>query len=117
MSQIINPNDKVVINIAGMRFETWCMTLNRFPNTLLGDPMKRQYYFDYIQNEYYFERHRESFESILYFYQSNGRFLLRPDSVRSEVFFDEIVFFELGKEAINKYKKMEGYLIEGFILI
>lgn len=112
ITTLINPNDKVVINVSGMRFETWYMTLNRFPNTLLGDPRKRCKYFDYIQNEYFFERHRQSFESILYFYQSNGRFLNRPHSVSSEVFFDEIVFFELGEEAIAKYKKTEGYIID-----
>lgn len=77
MCTLINPNDKVVINVSGMRFETWYLTLNRFPNTLLGDPHKRRKFFDYLHNEYFFERHRHSFESILYFYQSNGRFLNR----------------------------------------
>jgi hypothetical protein len=94
-----------------MRFETWPMTLSRFPNTLLGNANKRRKYFDPINNEYFFERHRQSFESILHYYQSNGRFLIRPFSVSSEVFFDEIVFFQLGKHAISKYKKDEGYTV------
>lgn len=113
MLDVVSANDKVIINVSGMRFETWPLTLNRFPNTLLGNPHKRQKYFDYIQNEYFFERHRQSFESILFFYQSKGRWLNRPLSVSSEVFFDEIVFFELGPEVIKKYKKDEGYLIDG----
>ena len=118
----IYKNEKILINVSGMHFETWSWTLARFPKTLLGDPNKRKKYFDYIHNEYFFERshiykrqtnfksllfvnyyfllsikrHRQSFESILYYYQSNGRFLIRPMSVSSEVFFDEIVFFELG---------------------
>ena len=95
-NQVICPNERIVINVSGMYFETWSWTLGRFPNTLLGNPMKRKKYFDYIHNEYFFERHRQSFEAILYYYQSNGRFLNRPHSVSSEVFFDEIVFFELG---------------------
>ena len=89
-------NEKVVINVSGMHFETWTWTLGRFPNTLLGNPSRRRRFFDFKNNEYFFERHRQSFESILYYYQSNGRFLHRPLNVSSEVFFDEIVFFELG---------------------
>ena len=76
-----------------------CFNFN-FPlylSTLLGNPSRRRKFFDFIHNEYFFERHRQSFESILYYYQSNGRFLHRPLNVSSEVFFDEIVFFELGK--------------------
>ena len=96
MLDVVSASDKVVLNVSGMRFETWPLTLNRFPNTLLGNPYKRRKYFDYIHNEYFFERHRQSFESILFYYQSKGRWLNRPLSVSSEVFFDEIVFFELG---------------------
>lgn len=91
-----SPNEKVVINVSGMRFETRLLTLNHFPNTLLGDPLKRKLFFDYINNEYFFERHRQSFESILFYYQSKGRFLIRPLNVSSEIFFDEIIFFQLG---------------------
>jgi len=112
MNQINPSNEKVVINVSGMHFETWTWTLNRFPNTLLGNPTKRRKYFDRIHNQYFFERHRQSFEAILYYYQSNGKFLIRPYSVSSEVFFDEIVFFQLGKDVINKYKKDEGYMID-----
>lgn len=108
----LQATDKIVINVSGMRFETRPVTLNRFPNTLLGNPQKRQQFFDYNHNEYFFERHRQSFESILFYYQSKGRFLLRPLNVSSEIFFDEIVFFQLGEEAISKYKKDEGYIID-----
>lgn len=117
MLDIVSANDKIIINVSGMRFETLPLTLSRFPNTLLGNPYKRAKFFDYNQNEYFFERHRQSFESILFFYQSKGRWLNRPMSVSSEVFFDEIVFFELGPEVINKYKKDEGYLLDGEVNI
>ncbi len=96
MLDLVSANDKIVINVSGMRFETWPLTLSNFPNTLLGNPYKRRKYFDYMHNEYFFERHRQSFESILFYYQSKGRWLNRPPNVSSEVFFDEIVFFELG---------------------
>ena len=92
-----SPHEKVVINISGMRFETRLSTINHFPKTLLGDQLKRQRHFDFINNEYFFERHRQSFESILFYYQSKGRFLSRPINVAPEIFFDEIIFFQLGK--------------------
>lgn len=105
-------SDRVVLNVSGLRFETFLSTLNRFPNTLLGNAAKRDNYFNHLTNEFYFERHRQSFEAILFYYQSNGKFLIRPASVSSEVFFDEIVFFELGEKIINKYKKDEGYILD-----
>jgi hypothetical protein len=117
MLDIVSANEKIIINVSGMRFETLPLTLSRFPNTLLGNPYKRAKFFDYNQNEYFFERHRQSFESILFWYQSKGRWLNRPMSVSSEVFFDEIVFFELGPDVINKYKRDEGYLLDGEVSI
>ncbi|XP_010004034.1 PREDICTED: potassium voltage-gated channel subfamily A member 1-like, partial [Chaetura pelagica] len=69
--------ERVVINIAGLRFETQLKTLAQFPNTLLGNPKKRMRYFDPLRNEYFFDRNRPSFDAILYYYQSGGR-LRRP---------------------------------------
>ena len=90
------PLDKVIINVSGLRFETRSSTLQRYPNTLLGDKQRRAYYFDCMNNEYFFERHRSSFEAVLYFYQSGGR-LTRPEHISAEIFLEEIKFFDLGK--------------------
>lgn len=90
------PFDKVVINVSGLRFETRASTLQRYPHTLLGDKQRRAHFFDYMNNEYFFERHRSSFEAVLYFYQSGGR-LTRPENISSEIFLEEIKFFDLGK--------------------
>jgi hypothetical protein len=89
------PFDKVIINVSGLRFETRASTLQRYPHTLLGDKQRRAYFFDYMNNEYFFERHRSSFEAVLYFYQSNGR-LARPENISAEIFLEEIKFFDLG---------------------
>lgn len=88
--------DKVIINVSGLRFETRASTLQRYPNSLLGDKKRRAEYFDYMNNEYFFERHRSSFEAVLYFYQSGGR-LTRPENISAEIFLEEIKFFDLGK--------------------
>jgi len=89
------PFDKVIINVSGSRFETRASTLQRYPHTLLGDKQRRAHFFDYMNNEYFFERHRSSFEAVLYFYQSNGR-LTRPENISAEIFLEEIKFFDLG---------------------
>ncbi|XP_008292950.1 shaker-related potassium channel tsha2-like [Stegastes partitus] len=100
-------SERVVINISGLRFETQLKTLSRFPNTLLGDPRKRMRFFDPLRNEYFFDRNRQSFDAILYYYQSGGR-LRRPVSVPVDIFLEEIKFYELQEDAIELFRDDEG---------
>ncbi|XP_038856604.1 potassium voltage-gated channel subfamily A member 1-like [Salvelinus namaycush] len=103
--------ERVVINIAGMRFETQLKTLSQFPETLLGNPKKRMRYFDHLRNEYFFDRNRPSFDAILYYYQSGGR-LRRPVNVPLDMFSEEIKFYELGVDAMEKFREDEGFVRE-----
>ncbi|OCT81881.1 potassium voltage-gated channel subfamily A member 4 S homeolog isoform X1 [Xenopus laevis] len=103
--------ERVVINVSGMRYETQLKTLSQFPETLLGDPEKRTRYFDPLRNEYFFDRNRLSFDSILYYYQSGGR-LKRPVNVPFDIFSEEVKFYELGEEALLKYREDEGFVKE-----
>ncbi|KAM9342454.1 potassium voltage-gated channel subfamily A member 10 [Pholidichthys leucotaenia] len=102
-------DQRVIINIAGLRFETQLKTLDQFPETLLGDPLKRMDYFDPMRNEYFFDRNRPSFDGILYYYQSGGK-VRRPANVPIDVFADEILFYELGSEAMEQFREDEGFL-------
>ncbi|XP_069488714.1 potassium voltage-gated channel subfamily A member 10 [Ambystoma mexicanum] len=102
---------RMLINIAGLRFETQLKTLNEFPDTLLGDPEKRMQYFDSMRNEYFFDRNRPSFDGILYYYQSGGK-IRRPANVPIDVFADEIAFYELGSEAMEQFREDEGFIKE-----
>ncbi|XP_060634039.2 potassium voltage-gated channel subfamily A member 5 [Anolis sagrei] len=102
---------RVLINISGLRFETHLGTLSQFPDTLLGDPEKRMRYFDPLRNEYFFDRNRPSFDGILYFYQSGGK-LRRPVNVSIDVFADEIRFYQLGEEAMERFREDEGFIKE-----
>lgn len=102
-------DQKVIINIAGLRFETQLKTLDQFPETLLGDALKRMDYFDPMRNEYFFDRNRPSFDGILYYYQSGGK-VRRPANVPLDVFADEIVFYELGNEAMEQFREEEGFI-------
>ncbi|XP_077386594.1 potassium voltage-gated channel subfamily A member 3-like [Festucalex cinctus] len=103
--------ERVVINISGLRFETQLKTFHQFPETLLGDPRKRMRYFDPLRNEYFFDRNRPSFDAILYYYQSGGR-IRRPVNVPIDIFSEEIRFYQLGEDAMEKFREDEGFIKE-----
>ncbi|XP_068598136.1 potassium voltage-gated channel subfamily A member 2-like [Brachionichthys hirsutus] len=103
--------ERLVINISGLRFETQLETFNQFPDTLLGDPRKRVRFFDPLRNEYFFDRNRPSFDAILYYYQSGGR-IRRPANVPIDIFSEEIRFYQLGEEAMEKFREDEGFIRE-----
>ncbi|XP_064633699.1 potassium voltage-gated channel subfamily A member 2-like [Lineus longissimus] len=101
----------IKINVAGQIYETQLKTLRRFPTTLLGSAAKREKYWDVERQEYFFDRHRPSFDAILNFYQ-NGGILRRPMEVQDDIFQNEIKFFQLGEDVIKQYRQDEGYLEE-----
>ena len=106
--------ERIAINVSGLRFETQLSTIERFGETLLGDPRKRDRYFDASRNEYFFDRNRPSFDAILYYYQSRGR-LRRPVNVPVDVFTDEVRFYELDEEAIEQYMQVTRRTFERHI--
>ncbi|XP_063720556.1 uncharacterized protein LOC134847005 isoform X2 [Symsagittifera roscoffensis] len=103
--------DRAVINISGLKFETRLKTLERFPNSLLGDPTKRLKYFDHCRNEFFFDRNRAAFEAVIYYYQSNGR-LRKPANLPVEIFIEELKFYEIERKVIQKFIEDEGYVKE-----
>ncbi|CAF1075589.1 unnamed protein product [Adineta steineri] len=104
----------ITINVSGNRYQTHLSTLENYPNTLLGNKRKRKYYWNEEKNEYFFDRHRDCFEAILYYYQSNGR-LRRPDYVPLDTFLEEVSFFDLGQHAISQINKLENVSIVKYI--
>ncbi|XP_052779244.1 potassium voltage-gated channel subfamily A member 1-like [Mya arenaria] len=102
---------RVVLNVSGLKFETQLKTLNRLPSTLLGNTQERQKFWDPKRKEYFFDRHRLSFQAILYYYQSGGR-LKRPVEVPMDIFLDELDFFKMGDSVISAFKEAEGYLMD-----
>ncbi|KHJ90351.1 K+ channel tetramerization domain protein, partial [Oesophagostomum dentatum] len=104
----VSSSDIVTINVSGLRFQTFERTLARFPNTLLGNKAKREKYYVQDRNEYFFDRHRSTFESILYIYQSGGR-VKRPETVPIDVFLREMRFFQMGDQLVEEFWIAEGY--------
>lgn len=101
-------SERLAINVSGMRYETQLRTLAQFPDSLLGDPQRRLRYFDPLRNELFLDRNRICFEAILYFYQSGGR-LRRPANVPLDIFMEELRFYELGEDVIDRFKEDEGF--------
>ncbi|CAL9692839.1 unnamed protein product [Knipowitschia caucasica] len=103
--------ERLAINVSGMRYETQLRTLAQFPESLLGDPKRRLQYFDPLRNELFLDRSRACFDAILYFYQSGGR-LRRPANVPLDMFMEELRFYELGQDVIDRFKEDEGFAKE-----
>ncbi|XP_029655340.1 potassium voltage-gated channel protein Shaker-like [Octopus sinensis] len=97
----------VSINISGRKFELSAIYFKQFPTTLLGNPLKINKYFDLSKNEYFFDRHRDSFEGIIYYYQSNGK-LKKPENVDLDIFTKEVEFFEIDRRSIENMYADEG---------
>ena len=51
-------NNRVTINIAGFQYKTRRETLERYPDTLLGNAEDLSEYYDEVEGEYYFDRNR-----------------------------------------------------------
>ena len=101
-----NSNAKrITMNISGRKYETWEETLAIFPNTLLGCPDKRKKYFSFACHEYIFENDKDSFDAILFYYQSGG-ILSKPYNVDRHVFEKELQFFEI-EDTFDRRNKFE----------
>lgn len=99
--------ERVRINVAGMKYETQLGTLERFPDTLLGNPEKRIQYYNPSTQEYYFDRSRHAFDPILYYYQSGGRFC-RPENIPSDILLEDAEFYQLSQTVIDQFRIEEG---------
>ncbi|KAL5250038.1 hypothetical protein ACHWQZ_G015942 [Mnemiopsis leidyi] len=92
------PNfDTITINVSGKRFETCLKTLERFPDTRLGNPALRKRYYNKTREEYFFDRNQEAFHAILYYYQSRGSLYI-PPAIQEQVFYQELDFWGISPE-------------------
>ena len=109
MSQEFSSRLRIVVS--GEIFETSYCHVSKFPETLLGNPLRRSKYLDPIKDIYFFDRHRLAFEGILFYYQSNGK-ILCPDNVPFEVFEEELKFFGIKEQSIPE--KAREFILEPF---
>ena len=107
--------ERITINVSGKCFETWRKILEDHPETLLGDPEKRCKYYDKGKNEYFFDRHRPTFDAIFEYYIYGGG-LKRPPPVPDDIFLSELEFFEIERRCVEDYRRGEGYVTESVVL-
>jgi len=105
----------VRINVSGQQFEIYSGLLRQHPETLLGDKRKRRPYFDRRKDEFFFDRHRPSFEAVFAYYQYGGK-LKRPSQVPDDVFLSEVEFYQLEPDIVEDYRRSEGYTTPDVIL-
>lgn len=96
-------NNRLRFNVCGEAFEVLESTVQRYPNTLLADAARREKFWDSDFEEYYLDRNRACFESVLTYYQSNG-ILIRPQNIPDVLFIRELQFYDLGEEVLQKVR-------------
>jgi len=91
-------DEKLVINVSGQRFETWQNTLEKYPDTLLGSNEK-DFFYDEVLKEYFFDRDPEVFRHILNYYRTGK--LHYPKSECLTQFDEELAFFGIMPDVIG----------------
>ena len=102
----VSKDDRLHFNVCGEKFEVLESTVQRFPDTLLADPAGREKFWDEERKEYYLDRNRACFESVLTYYQSNG-ILIRPQNIPDVLFIREVQFYDLGEDVLQKVRGMK----------
>ncbi|CAF3348167.1 unnamed protein product [Rotaria socialis] len=95
-------DDRLTINISGTHYEINVCDLINFPDTILGNPLKRARYLIPGTSDYFFPRHSSSFESILYYYINDG-ILIKAETTSAMIFYEEIRFFQLNEKLIQTF--------------
>eukprot|EP00794_Sanderia_malayensis_P012114 gene12114-13365_t len=105
---IVQPCNRIALNVCGTVFETLEDTLLTFPDTLLGNPDRRKEFYDETRGEYRFQRDPVSFDAILFYYQSKG-ILAKPSCVKRTQFEKELDFFGIAQhfDKRNEFEKKQ----------
>ena len=91
-------DEKIRLNISGMYFETWRQTLEKYPDTLLGSSEK-DFFYDDVAKEYFFDRDPEVFRYIINFYRTGKLHYPKQECVMA--YDEELAFFGLMPDIIG----------------
>ncbi|GMT31421.1 hypothetical protein PFISCL1PPCAC_22718, partial [Pristionchus fissidentatus] len=86
-------DEKIVLNIGGVRHETYTATLKKIPATRLSRLTPSLANFDPLLNEYFFDRHPGVFAQILNYYRTGK--LHYPTDVCGPLFEEELQYWGL----------------------
>ena len=84
---------RVILNVGGIRHETYKATLKKIPATRLSRLTEALANYDSILNEYFFDRHPGVFAQILNYYRTGK--LHYPTDVCGPLFEEELEFWGL----------------------
>lgn len=72
----MDSENRVVLNVGGIRHETYKATLKKIPATRLSRLTEALANYDPILNEYFFDRHPGVFAQVLNYYRYSINFIL-----------------------------------------
>ncbi|XP_014610081.1 PREDICTED: potassium voltage-gated channel protein Shaw-like [Polistes canadensis] len=92
-------NDRVILNVGGIRHETYKTTLKKIPATRLSRLTKASVNYDPILNEYFYDRHPGVFAQVLNYYRTGK--LHYPTDVCGPLFEEELDFWGLDSNQVE----------------
>ncbi|CAF3510378.1 unnamed protein product [Rotaria sp. Silwood1] len=98
-------NNLIEFNCLGTIFLIRETSLNRFPNTLLGDTKRRASLYNKVKQQYIIDRHIVSFEAIINYYETGK--LIAPTIYEPIIFFEELKYFQFDNETIQHFYDTE----------
>ncbi|CAK9292528.1 unnamed protein product [Gordionus sp. m RMFG-2023] len=92
-------DNRVIINVGGIRHETYKATLKKIPATRLSRLTEALANYDPILNEYFFDRHPGVFAQVLNYYRTGK--LHYPTDVCGPLFEEELEFWGLDSNQVE----------------
>ncbi|CAO1398921.1 unnamed protein product [Diamesa serratosioi] len=95
----MDSENRVVLNVGGIRHETYKATLKKIPATRLSRLTEALANYDPILNEYFFDRHPGVFAQVLNYYRTGK--LHYPTDVCGPLFEEELAFWGLDSNQVE----------------
>lgn len=91
--------NRVTLNVGGIRHETYKATLKKIPATRLSKLTEALANYDPVLNEYFFDRHPGVFAQVLNYYRTGK--LHYPTDVCGPLFEEELDFWGLDSNQVE----------------
>ena len=85
--------NRIILNVGGIRHETYKATLKKIPATRLSRLTEALANYDPVLNEYFFDRHPGVFSQVLNYYRTGK--LHYPTDICGPLFEEELEFWSL----------------------
>ncbi|CAK5091179.1 unnamed protein product [Meloidogyne enterolobii] len=91
--------NRIILNVGGIRYETYSHVLKKIPATRLSRLTPNLSNYDPVKNEYFFDRHPGAFSLILNYYRTGK--LHYPADVCGPLFEEELEFWGLDSNQVE----------------